>query len=285
MPVTLNCDEAQLFHHFIRHLGRWLDCTNAARLFTLVVSEKATACPILVAAILCFSARHQGKRDQGEEAYERAITLLIDRLNESPARYDEMLLSAVLLLHFADQLSCTSSILRASMTLPFIDPSATSLRDAAFWIYVRQILYNSTISQEPLDIDFSLELMPTPELLVDKHPLAWLRSETAWANQCLWLTACVANFCFSGPKTTEDASTRAAAWQELWDRNQAWQKKRPKEFDAIGRGPARDGHVFEDVWFTADWHEILWMLKQFEEMHAWRTTWIADALKDEWGMG
>ena len=140
------------------------------------------------------------------------------------------------------------------MTLPFIDPSATSLRDAAFWIYVRQILYNSTISQEPLDIDFSLELMPTPELLVDKHPLAWLRSETAWANQCLWLTACVANFCFSGPKTTEDASTRAAAWQELWDRNQAWQKKRPKEFDAIGRGPARDGHVFEDVWFTADWH-------------------------------
>lgn len=107
MPVTLNCDEAQLFHHFIRHLGRWLDCTNAARLFTLVVSEKATACPILVAAILCFSARHQGKRDQGEEAYERAITLLIDRLNESPARYDEMLLSAVLLLHFADQLSCT----------------------------------------------------------------------------------------------------------------------------------------------------------------------------------
>lgn len=106
MPVTLNRDEGQLFHHFIRHLGRWLDCTNAARIFTLVVSERAGECPILVAAILCFSARHQGKKDQGEEAYERAITLLIDRLNESPAHYDEMLLSAVLLLHFADQLSC-----------------------------------------------------------------------------------------------------------------------------------------------------------------------------------
>lgn len=140
------------------------------------------------------------------------------------------------------------------MPTPFIDPSATSLRDAAFWLYVRQTLYNSTISQEPLDIDFSLELLPTPDSLMDTHPLAWLRIETAWANQILWNTACVANFCFSRPKLTDDAVTRAAGWQELWDRNEAWQKSRPKEFDPIGRGPAQDEHVFEDVWFTADWH-------------------------------
>ncbi|KAF3032136.1 hypothetical protein E8E12_003617 [Didymella heteroderae] len=302
MPVTLNQDEAQLFHHFIRHLGRWLDCTNSARMFTLAVSEEAGECPILVAAILCFSARHQRRKIQGEEAYERSIKLLIDRLNESPAHYDEMLLSAVLLLHFADQLSSpnhnylrdkqhlkgTSSILRTSMPTSFIDPSATSLRDATFWIYVRQSLYNSTISQEPLDIDFSLELLPMSNSLMDTHPLAWLCRETAWANQMLWITACVANFCFSGPKITDNAVTRAAAWQDMWDRNQAWQKSRPKEFDPIGRGPAQDEHVFENVWFTADWHaerkEILWMLGQFESMHAWRTAWIADALKGEWGM-
>lgn len=111
MRVVLNHDEAQLFHHFVTHLGRWLDCTNAARLFTLIVSEKAGECPVLVNAILCFSARHQGKDDQGEKAYERALTLLIDRLNETPAQYDEMLLSAVLLLHFADQLNCMSQAL------------------------------------------------------------------------------------------------------------------------------------------------------------------------------
>lgn len=108
MPIVLSRDEAQLFHHFIRQLGRWLDCTNAARIFTLAVSDKAGECSILVNAILCFSARHQGKSDAAEKAYERAITLLIDRLNESPVHYDEMLLSAVLLLHFADQLDCAS---------------------------------------------------------------------------------------------------------------------------------------------------------------------------------
>lgn len=140
------------------------------------------------------------------------------------------------------------------MSTPFIDPSATSLRDAAFWVYVRQSLYNSTISQEPLDINFSLQLLPIPDLLLDRHPLAWLCNETAWANELLWNTACAANFCFSGPNRTDDAITRATTWQELWDKNQSWQKSRPKAFDAIGRGPSQDEHVFEEIWFTADWH-------------------------------
>ena len=151
----------------------------------------------------------------------------------------------------------TSSILRASMSAPFVDPSATSLRDAAFWIYVRQSLYNATINQEPLDIDFSLQLCPTPECMNDSHSLAWLRVETSWANQMLWITACVANFCFSGPKAQcpqSETTSRETRWQELWDMNQAWQNSRPRKFDAIGCGPASNGHVFQDIWFTADWH-------------------------------
>lgn len=140
------------------------------------------------------------------------------------------------------------------MPTPFVDPSASLLRDAAFWIYVRQCLYNSTISQEPLDIDFSLQLLPTQDSLMRQHPLAWLRTETAWANHILWITARVANFCFSGVKTTDDAVTRAAAWQELWDGNQSWQSSRPKEFDAIGYGLTEDELVFPEIWFTADWH-------------------------------
>ena len=153
----------------------------------------------------------------------------------------------------------TSSILRASISTPFVDPSATTLRDAAFWIYVRQCLYNATISQEPLDLDFKLQLLPVARSLQDSHPLAWLSSETAWANQMLWITAEIANFCFTGPKVQvqpakAEAASRQAKWQELWERNASWQKSRPREFDAIGSGPTTDGHVFQDVWFTADWH-------------------------------
>lgn len=136
-----------------------------------------------------------------------------------------------------------------------IDPSATSLRDAAFWIYVRQSLYNATISQEPLDIDFSLQLSPTVDKISeDQHPLDWLRRASAWANHVLWTTATIANFCFSGPRRENNSTTRAQAWQELWDRNQDWVVRRPPDFDPIGRGPPADGEPFGCIWFTADWH-------------------------------
>lgn len=257
------------------------------------------------------------------------------------------------------------------MTTPFIDPSATTLADAGFWIYVRQALYNSTISQEPLDLDLSLQLLPTPGSLQDSHPLAWLRVKTAWANHILWNTALVADFCFSESKLpalySETArATRLQTWQELWDRNEAWRQNRPHEFDAIGEGPSNDSHVFRDIWFTADWHaisftfyhfscilllryksaskfpirwvntelsptdrkilqharcicsavksslqnaqlliilchtvfiwgplmtdrrereEVLRLLGIFEDKHQWRTSWIVEALKEEWGTG
>ncbi|CAG5187441.1 uncharacterized protein ALTATR162_LOCUS11719 [Alternaria atra] len=219
-PIPLTYDEALLFHHFIAHLGRWFDCTDASRNFMLRVPEKARQCPILCHAVLCFAGRHRREDKTSEAAYQRCITLLIDRLNEDSASCDDMLLSAVLILHFADQLnvpsrmgSCdrhhlagTSSILRASQDTRFVDPSVPTFREAAFWVYVRQCLYNATISQQPLDIDFSLQLYPTPDSMQDLHPLAWLRLETAWSNQLLWNTAFVANFCFRGTGTQSELS-------------------------------------------------------------------------------
>lgn len=140
------------------------------------------------------------------------------------------------------------------MPAGFIDPSATSLRDATFWIYVRQCLYNATISQEPLDLDFSLSLQPAVDSFAGVHELSWLRSETAWANSMLWTTACVAEFCFAGPKSEDSVASRTAQWLQLWERCQVWLKLRPKEFDAIGSGPPEEGRVFGEIWFTADWH-------------------------------
>lgn len=140
------------------------------------------------------------------------------------------------------------------MTASIVDPSATSLREAAFWVYVRQSLYNATISQKPLDLDFKLLLQPPVGSFSGLHPLSWLCSETAWANGMLWTTACVADFCFSDAKKESNGVHRTARWQELWERCQMWLKSRPKEFDAIGWGPSKKGEAFSEIWFTADWH-------------------------------
>jgi hypothetical protein len=148
-------------------------------------------------------------------------------------------------------LTSSSGILRVSQSTRSVDPSAPTLHGAAFWVYLRQCLYHATISQQPLDVDFSLQLHPVPDFLQDLYPLTRLRSETAWANQMLWYTACVANFCFA---TQSEPTLSTDQWQEFWEMIQKWHNNRPRTFDPIGSGPSEDGSVFSDIWFTADWH-------------------------------
>jgi hypothetical protein len=152
-------------------------------------------------------------------------------------------------------LAGTSAILRASQGHRFLDPSAPTLREAAFWVYVRQCLYMSTINQQPPNIDFSLQLHPTPDSMHDSHPLAQLALETAWANQMTWNLAHVVNYCFDGShQHGERSSHKNDRWQELWDQVQKWADDRPESFNPIWQGEAGDKGPFPEIWFTSDWH-------------------------------
>lgn len=104
-PINLTHHEALLFHHYSVHLGHWLDCSDASRKFTLRIPEMAKNSPILCHAVLCFAARHRREDEIAEAAYQRCVTLLIECLNEDSATHDEMVLSSVIMLHFADQLN------------------------------------------------------------------------------------------------------------------------------------------------------------------------------------
>lgn len=104
-PVALTHDEALLVHHYTEYLGRWLDCTDATRQFTLGVPEKVKLCPVLCHAVLSFAARHRKDDVAAQAAYQRCIALLIDRLNEDQASHDETLLCAIVILRFYEQLS------------------------------------------------------------------------------------------------------------------------------------------------------------------------------------
>lgn len=265
-PRSLEHDEAFLVHHYAEHLGRWLDGTDPARQFTLRVPVQVKHCSILLHSVLCFAARHRGNHVTADRAYQRCIALLIDRLNLNVAAHDDNLLCAIVILRFFEQLNVPSisgsdneqhlagsaAILRASQTRT-VDPSSPTLREAAFWVYVRQCLYNATINQQPPNIDSSLELEPDPSSMRDHHPLATLRLETAWANQITWHCASIVNFCFDGTDPS-DRSHRGERWQQLWDMVERWGNNRPSSFEPIWSGNHTDGTVFPLVWFAADWH-------------------------------
>jgi hypothetical protein len=267
-PTPLSKQEAKLVRHYVEHLGRWLDSTDAARQFTLRVPVQAKRCPILLYAIQCLAARHLGDDATVEATSQRCISLLIERLSLNVATHDENLLCAIVILQTFEQLSLPSTtatdnephlagsaaILRGSHTRT-VDPSAPTLREAAFWVYVRQCLFKSTMDQQPPNIDLSLRLHPEPTSLSDHHPLAQLRLETAWANQITWHCACVVHFCFDQNDGRERPS-RTQRWDELWDALVRWRRDRPPSFNPIWYGRAPAGSTFPEMLFAADSHGI-----------------------------
>lgn len=264
--LSLSNHEARLIHHYAHYLGRWLDGTCPARQFSLRIPKEVKHCPILLQATLCFAAHHLNDTASAISAYQRCITLLIERLNVEVATHSDNILCAIVILRFYEQLNVppksgsdseqhlagSSALIRASQNL-YVDPRAPTLRDASFWVYVRQCLYNSTIDQQPPNLDLSLLIEPHPSSLPDAFPWTHLASEAAWANQITWHCACVASFCFDD---TSDRSQRMIKWDALWSIVQLWRHQRPSSFDPIRSGHDPDRSVFPSIYFTADWHSI-----------------------------
>jgi hypothetical protein len=113
--IELSHHEALLVHHYTEHLGRWLDCTDATRQFTLGVPQKVKSCPVLCNAVLSFAARHSRDHATAETAYQECIELLIDRLSQDAASHDETLLCAIVILRFYEQLNGMSTCTRAAL--------------------------------------------------------------------------------------------------------------------------------------------------------------------------
>ncbi|KAJ5137621.1 hypothetical protein N7476_008314 [Penicillium atrosanguineum] len=260
-PLTYR--EAYLVHHFATHLGQWLDCTDASRQFTRKTPILVKQSPILLHAVLSYAARHVGDAELAEQAHERCVELLIPFLSSETVADDDILLCTIVILRVFEQLNVMvtgsdqerhlagcSALLRASQGRE-VDPSAPRLRHAAFWVYLRQCLYNSCVHQQAPSVDLDLVLIPPPS---GGDPLSNLKSETAWANTMTWICATVVHFCFGS--SYPEPSSRMCRWQELSEAVESWLSTRPSTFDPIWYSEAipESGNPFPEIWFTADWH-------------------------------
>ncbi|OIW27838.1 hypothetical protein CONLIGDRAFT_452418 [Coniochaeta ligniaria NRRL 30616] len=262
IPKALTRHEASLVHYYTAHLGRWLDCTDASRQFTLKIPALSTTSPVLLEAIMSFAARHRGDTEAANLAHERCIAMLIVLLGSEQVADDDVLLCAIVILRVFEQLTALgngsdqerhlagcSALLRACQG-PCVDPSAPGLRDAAFWVYLRQCLYNACINQQAPNVDFSLTLLLIPS--PGRASVDVLRSETAWANTMTWICATIVQFCFGSH--AQEPSSRLEKWQELSNTVDDWARSRPRSFDPIWEsgGGAYDGVPFPEYYFAAD---------------------------------
>jgi hypothetical protein len=103
--TSLTAHEANLVHHYAEHLGRWLDCTDASRQFTLMIPVLVKSSPILLRSVMSFAARHMGDTEAAEQAHQECVELLIQHLNSETVAEDDVLLCAIVILRVFEQLN------------------------------------------------------------------------------------------------------------------------------------------------------------------------------------
>ncbi|EKG17942.1 hypothetical protein MPH_04799 [Macrophomina phaseolina MS6] len=245
-------EEAALLRYFVDNLAASFDLCDPDRHFQLVVPHRAAVCPPLLNAILAVSARHWSRVGDydpyvAERYHSECLKHLIPMLDETAALMDENLLAATVILRFLEEIdipvSGTESQSHLLGTQVFLTAQERStvyggLRQAAFWVGLRQEIYMAFVNQrtiipvlEHCNIDRSFENA----------------SDCVWANRIVTHCADVLRYCFG------DGEQSLANYNRLLDYCDGWYMFKPPSFSPIYyREPDGQSVVFPEVWLLSD---------------------------------
>lgn len=245
-------EEAALLRYFVDNLATSFDLCDPDRHFQLVVPHRAAVCPPLLNAILAVSARHWSRVGDydpyvAERYHSECLKHLIPMLDETAALMDENLLAATVILRFLEEIdipvSGTESQSHLLGTQVFLTAQERStvyggLRQAAFWVGLRQEIYMAFVNQrtiipvlEHCNIDRSFENA----------------NDCVWANRIVTHCADVLRYCFG------DGEQSLANYNRLLDYCDGWYMFKPPSFSPIYyREPHGEANVFPEVWLLSD---------------------------------
>ncbi|KAI9820798.1 MAG: hypothetical protein M1827_005169 [Pycnora praestabilis] len=265
-----NAEEARLMRYFTDNLSIWIgqanidthkevltflkfDLCDPVRHFALIVPQRAATCPTLLNAIFAASARHLSRTSdyntyEADRYHQECLKHLIPMLDDTAAVFDENLLAATVILRFLEEVDVPlsgadtqSHLLGTHVFISAQERSAAagSLRQAAFWVGLRQEIYIAFVNQrsiqpalEHCNIDRSFE--PT--------------DDCTWANRIVVHCAEVLRFCFGeGEHTT-------VRWADLMQYLQQWSDLKPSSFTPIfyRESDYSKGQVFPELWYLGD---------------------------------
>jgi hypothetical protein len=248
-PKLVDPQEAFLLRHYISTLGIALDVCDSHRHFSSVVPDLATRSPLLLNAALAASAHHLSRVTHydprvADMYHERCVELLIPLLDELSFVSDEVVAATVLLRLYeqmssaitgsdcARHLSGTSAFMNAESTCA----TAGGIRQASFWIFLRQDIDVALNHQRPLKLNL--------DAFAPRMDLHELWDDWAWANRMVWITAEIVAFAFARDK----AQSRL---EELKTKTKEWWRYKPDSFRPLS---VARGSVFPEVHFIRPWH-------------------------------
>ncbi|KAF7185048.1 hypothetical protein HII31_13671 [Pseudocercospora fuligena] len=248
-------EEARLLRYFVENLSRNFDLTDPRRHFRSVVPQRAAICPTLMNAIFALSARHLSRVGEydplvSNKYHQECLKHLIPMLDDTDAILDENLLASTIILRHLEEFEVPisgqvpadqhSHLLGAQAFIAAQERAAVTggLRQAAFWVGLRQEVYVAFVNQRPV-------LPALEHCNIDRSFDA--AEDHIWACRMVVLCADTIRFCFS------DHPQTIANYTYLTSQVSQWHTSKPLTFTPIyTHQPSNPYQIFPEIWFTGD---------------------------------
>lgn len=246
------------------------DAGDPLKHFATVVPQRAMQHPILLNAIFAISAQNLSLVSnydaiQGPHYYDKCISLMIPLISPHVEEdYDENLLAATVLLRTYEEMDGNSDPRKTSfcilLTISVEDnkfhlfgstkilnsvtkfSSSGGLGEAATWVILRQDLYISLVTKEPLFI--RLENYERSHSFLKQN-------DYSWANIMVLLAAKVLSAAFA-----RQTSVAREEWLRLEAAIEEWNMSKPDTFNPLGvhEAPIAKQQAFPEIWMLDDSH-------------------------------
>ncbi|KAJ5926228.1 hypothetical protein N7516_008001 [Penicillium verrucosum] len=242
---------AKLFRHYIETLAAWYDLNDSKRHFKDVVPVKARYNPLLLSAILAFSAANQHRTlaevkylEIAEFYHYDSVRRLISLTKDIDSIPLGETLAAICLLRSYEIITqnvssqnhlqgCYSLLASRHIHL------AADLLSAGYWNYLREDITVALIEQRGLMITLSDQNAP-PEPTEDAD----------FANHVTFLLGKVINRCLS----VDSQALTALEWEDMKANLDKWKSSLPSSFDTIQTPGLGKKSSFPSIWALRSWH-------------------------------
>ena len=247
---------ARLMRHYVEVVGPWLDMTDGQNHhFSTIIPERAFESPVLLYAILAFSARQLSRLGQMDPVtadyyHHKCVKDMIPLLKDTEGVRDGKLLAATVILRMYEMLESSSEDLERHLlgsssliSLESYNESWDSLRKAAFWIFLRQDILWAEKNRRCTIINLD-------KSFVGGIPLFSDATDDTWANRIYYLLAKVINLCYG------QDSISPIEWHMTLHNLENWRRRLPSSFEPyFYLDPDSDeSNPFPAIWLLCDWH-------------------------------
>ncbi|KAJ0336345.1 hypothetical protein KNSL1_013315 [Colletotrichum chrysophilum] len=203
------------------------DLCDARRHFAIVVPQRAITCPTLLNAIFALSSRHLSLHDQydpyaSDRYHQECLKHLTTISNDSSALTNDDLLAATILLRTLEELDVPligtdheGHLLGIQLFMNTQNgglPRQSQLRQACFWVGLRQEITMAFATQRPI-------MVKLDHLFIDRSFSP--ADDDCWANRIVVHCAEVVQFCFG------EVDNRKSEYQRLVEYDHNWLRARP----------------------------------------------------------